>query len=114
MNLSDNVGVSDEPMDDDSIDDQVRELEVDLNRSYVTNMDSCSWFDKVDFVVANGPRGLIINEADVGGVQPLLKSKSRKKNVGLTFMQGLSTGNQLCMCYNICLYDSYFNSILPI
>jgi tRNA threonylcarbamoyl adenosine modification protein (Sua5/YciO/YrdC/YwlC family) len=46
--------------DDDDGDDDENALAFD--GSYVTSLGSCRWYSQVDFVVENGPRGVIVDE----------------------------------------------------
>ena len=56
--------------------------ENDFDRNYIDGVIDCKWFPNVDFVIENGPRGLIVDEITE-------KSKSGRKRVSL--LGGLST-----------------------
>lgn len=62
---------TDEELDDSSFD-----------RDYALDITECKWFSSVDFVVENGPRGLLIDETSD-------KKKASRKRVSL--LGGLST-----------------------
>ena len=56
--------------------------ENDFDQNYIDGVIDCKWFPNVDFVIENGPRGLIVDEITE-------KSKSGRKRVSL--LGGLST-----------------------
>ena len=88
LNLEDNDDENDEKdennngsnyeknIDDNDVDEN------DFDRNYIDGVIDCKWFPNVDFVIENGPRGLIVDEITE-------KSKSGRKRVSL--LGGLST-----------------------
>ena len=63
-------------------DDDADEGEAAFSTDYVSDITACKWFPSVDFVVENGPRGLIIDETSD-------RKKSGRKRISL--LGGLST-----------------------
>lgn len=62
--------------------DDADEGEGAFSSDYASDITACKWFPSVDFVVENGPRGLIIDETSD-------KKKSGRKRISL--LGGLST-----------------------
>jgi hypothetical protein len=73
-------------------DDEAEEREFD--RNYASDITTCKWFSNVDFVVENGPRGLLIDETSE-------KKKSGQKRVsmlgGLSTIVDLTTGRPVIL-----------------
>jgi hypothetical protein len=73
-------------------DDEVEGREFD--RNYAADITTCKWFSNVDFVVENGPRGLLIDETSD-------KKKSGQKRVsmlgGLSTIVDLTTGRPVIL-----------------
>ena len=63
-------------------DDDAEEGEAAFDTDYASDITACKWFPSVDFVVENGPRGLIIDETSD-------RKKSGRKRISL--LGGLST-----------------------
>lgn len=77
-------------MTDDSDDDDDTDTESEFDANFINQLGSCAWYPHVDFVVAAGPRGVVVNEvADT----PLMHlNKKAKKNNRVTMMSAaLST-----------------------
>ena len=69
--------------DADEEDDNDDGNDVAFDASYVTSLGSCLWYPQVDFVVENGPRGVIVDEVSV-------EKKGAKKG-GRAVAAGMST-----------------------
>jgi len=79
--------INDDKEDKDEDYDQDEDEEDDYQEDYNLNhkeLDLCQWFNKVNFVVENGPRGLIIDESS-----DIIKGKKNKEKVSK--LGGLST-----------------------
>lgn len=65
-----------------------------FDRDYASDITACKWFPNVDFVVENGPRGLLIDETSD-------KKKSGMKRVsilgGLSTIVDLTTGRPVIL-----------------
>ena len=82
---NDNYDNYDNNYDNNENDSDIDESNFDSN--YISEIVDCTWFPNVDFVVENGPRGLIIDETSNLTKSP--KTSNSKKKVSL--LGGLST-----------------------